>query len=150
MPTHNRLILLVEDDPDDAYLIVRTFGKANPLNKVVVVGDGVLALDFLFAQGAYADRAAATPPALVLLDLKLPRMGGFEVLRAMRENEKTKFIPVVVITSSKEESDSVKSFDLGANRFLQKSANFANFAQAIQTLGLYWLVLEKPEPEAPK
>lgn len=138
-----REILLVEDNPDDEMLTLRAFRHANLLNKVVVVRDGAEALDYLFGTGVYADRDTSIMPQLVLLDLKLPKVDGLEVLRRLRANELTKFLPVVVLTSSDEESDIVESYNLGANSYVRKPVDFAHFGEAVRQLGLYWLVLNQ-------
>lgn len=141
-----KTILLVEDNPDDADLTLRAFKRNGIANDVVVASDGEEALDYLFATGAHADRNPATNPTLVLLDLKLPKVSGLEVLRRMREDERTKRIPVVVLTSSNEERDIITSYDLGANSFVRKPVDFSQFIEAARQLGLYWLVLnEVPE-----
>ena len=137
-------ILLVEDNPRDIELTVRTLKKHNLANKLHVVKDGAEALDFIFATGAYADRKIENAPKVILLDLKLPKVDGLEVLRKIRSDERTKYIPVVVVTSSQEERDIVQSYKLGANSFVTKPVEFENFAQAVAELGLYWLLLNKP------
>jgi len=140
------LLLLVEDNPRDAELTQRALKKSNVRNPIVHVGDGAEALDFLFRQGAYADRAPADMPRLVLLDLKLPKVDGFEVLRALRADERTRLLPVVMLTSSDEEQDVVRSYGLGANSFVRKPVDFAQFVEATRILGLYWLVVNRPPP----
>jgi two-component system response regulator len=142
----NNVILLVEDNPDDAELTLRAFRKSKILNEIVVVSDGVEALDYLFGTGAHAGRNAKSKPEVVLLDLKLPKIGGLEVLRRMRAEEQTRRIPVVVLTSSNEERDILSSYDLGANSFVRKPVDFAQFVEAAQQLGLYWLVRNQPPP----
>lgn len=139
-------ILLVEDNADDEELTLRAFGKGNVKNKVVVVRDGAEALDFLFAQGKYADRDISDRPQVILLDLKLPKIDGLEVLRQIRSRSETKFLPVVILTSSKEEKDVVEGYQLGANSYVCKPVDMTQFAQAIQQLGLYWLVLNEKLP----
>jgi len=139
-------ILLVEDNPDDEALTLRAFKKNNILNEIIVCRDGAEALDFLFAQGKYADRADEPLPQLVLLDLKLPKLDGTEVLRRMRANERTKLLPVVVLTSSKEDRDVIESYQLGANSYVRKPVDFTEFLQAVRALGLFWLVLNVPPP----
>ncbi|MGH7283857.1 MAG: response regulator [Polyangiaceae bacterium] len=136
-------ILLVEDNADDEVLTLRALKKNNILNPVVVAHDGVEALDYLFATGAHAGREASELPQLVLLDLNLPRLGGLDVLRRIRADERTKFISVVVLTSSKEEEDVVRSYSLGANSFVRKPVEFDKFTEAVKTLGLYWLLLNE-------
>lgn len=139
-------ILLVEDNPDDEALTVRAFKKSNLSNDVVVAHDGVEALDYLFARGAFADRNPHELPNLVLLDIKLPKLDGLEVLERIRENELTRMLPVVMLTSSKEQDDLARSYELGANSYIRKPVDFAQFMTAIQQLGLYWLVLNERPP----
>ena len=136
-------ILLVEDNPDDAELTLRAFKKSNLKNEIVVARDGVEALDYLFATGIYAGRDATDQPQLVMLDLNLPKIDGMEVLQAMRADERTKLIPVVVLTSSKEQEDIVKSYRFGANSFVRKPVDFLEFVQAVQQLEMYWVVLNQ-------
>ena len=139
-------ILLVEDNPDDAELALRALQKHNLGNKVHWVKDGVEALDFLFANGPFEERDKAPNPRVVLLDLKLPKVDGLEVLRQVRNNEKTKLIPVVVLTSSKEEQDVVESYRLGVNSYIVKPVNFEKFLETVSELGLYWVLLNEPPP----
>jgi two-component system response regulator len=139
-------ILLVEDNPDDELLTLRSFKKNHIANAVVVARDGVEAVDYLFGSGAYAGRDVSSLPQLVLLDLNLPRMSGLDVLRRIREDERTKFLAVVVLTSSKEEEDIVRSYSLGANSYVRKPVDFAEFNDAVKTLGLFWLLLHQPAP----
>jgi two-component system, response regulator len=139
----DRTILLVEDNPKDEELTLRALRKSNVLNPVVVARDGVEALDYLFARGAHAGREPSVLPQLVLLDLKLPKVDGLEVLKALRGNEFTKLLPVVVLTSSVEEQDLVRSYSLGANSYVRKPVDFSQFMEAVRQLGLYWLVLNK-------
>lgn len=141
-----RNILLVEDNPDDVALTLRALNKNNIANEVVVAKDGVEALDYLFGEGAYAGRDATSIPAVILLDLKLPRIDGLEVLERLRKDERTKFAPVVILTSSKEEQDLVRSYKLGANSYIRKPVDFTRFSEAVRQLGLYWLVLNEPVP----
>ncbi|HVV87289.1 MAG TPA: response regulator [Kofleriaceae bacterium] len=141
-----RTILLVEDNSDDAVLTLRAFKKHNIANEVVHVSDGAEALEYLFATGAHAGRAGQPMPTLVLLDLNLPKVSGLEVLRRLRADPRTRRMPVVVLTSSNEEQDMVASYDLGANSFVRKPVDFAQFVDAAQHLGMYWLVLNQ-QPE---
>ncbi len=136
-------VLLVEDNPRDIELTVRALKKHNLANKLHVIKDGAEALDFVFATGAYANRKIENTPKVILLDLKLPKVDGLEVLRRIRSDERTKYIPVVVVTCSQEERDIVESYKLGANSFVTKPVDFKNFAQAVAELGLYWLLLNK-------
>ena len=136
-------ILLVEDNPDDEILTVRALKKSNILNDIIVVRDGVEALDYLFGAGSYADRDMTVMPQLILLDLKLPKIDGLEVLRRVRGNEKTRLLPVVVLTSSSEEQDMIESYSLGANSYIRKPVDFNRFSEAVKNLGLYWLVLNE-------
>ena len=141
--SRNNLILLVEDNPNDVELTLRAFRKSKVLNEIEVVCDGVEALDYLFSAGAFAGRDSSASPEVVLLDLKLPKIDGLEVLRRMRADERTRRTPVVVLTSSGEEKDIVSSYDLGANSFVRKPVDFNEFLEAAQQLGLYWLVLNQ-------
>jgi two-component system response regulator len=141
-----RTILLVEDNPDDEALTLRALKKHNIKNEVVVVRDGAEALDWLFARGVHAGRDASQLPQVVLLDLKLPKVTGLEVLRAVRDDPRTKRLPVVLLTSSKEEQDVIAGYDLGANSYVRKPVDFGDFAEAIRQLGLYWLVLNETAP----
>lgn len=139
-------ILLVEDNPDDVDLTLRAFRKSNVANEVVVARDGVEALDYLFATGSHADRDADALPQLVLLDLKLPRLDGLQVLERIRGNPKTKLLPVVILTSSTEERDLVSGYALGANSYVRKPVDFQEFVDAVRQLGLYWLLLNQRPP----
>jgi CheY-like chemotaxis protein len=141
-----KIILLVEDNPDDELLAIRALEKNNIMNEVVVARDGAEALDYLFGAGAYAGRDMSVMPQIILLDLKLPKVDGLEVLRRLRNDERTKLLPVVVLTSSKEERDLTESYSLGANSYIRKPVNFAQFTEAIRQLGLYWLVLNESPP----
>ena len=136
-------ILLVEDNADDEMLALRAFSKMNLRNKVIVARDGVEALDYLLATGNHANRTAAQLPALVLLDLKLPRIDGLEVLRRIREHPATHLLPVVILTSSKEEQDLVQGYSLGANSYVRKPVDFTEFVGAVSQLGVYWLLLNE-------
>lgn len=140
------LILLVEDNPDDEALTLRALRKANVRNEVVVAHDGVEALDYLFGTGAYAGRDTRTLPQVVLLDLKLPRLDGLEVLRRLRADDRTRLLPVVILTSSNEEEDRMAGYELGANSYVRKPVDFSHFAEAVRQLGLYWLLLNQPAP----
>lgn len=139
-------ILLVEDNPDDEALTLRALKKSNILNKVVVVRDGVEALEYLHCTGPYAGRDASHQPQVVLLDLNLPRLSGLEVLRRMRTHERTQAVPVVVLTSSKEDEDILASYSLGANSYVRKPVDFGEFAKAVSQLGVYWLLLNEGAP----
>jgi two-component system response regulator len=141
-----RVILLVEDNPSDEELTLRALKKSNILNRVVVVRDGVEALDYLFSRGSHASRPADEIPQVVLLDLKLPKIDGLEVLRAIRADDRTKLLPVVVLTSSIQEQDVVSSYGLGANSYVRKPVDFTQFVEAVRQLGLYWLVINQPLP----
>ena len=143
---NDRVILLVEDNPKDEELTLRAFKKSNILNPVVVARDGVEALDYLFARGGHANREPAALPQLILLDLKLPKVDGLEVLRTLRADERTKLLPVVVLTSSNEEQDLIRSYSLGANSYVRKPVDFAQFLDAVRQLGLYWLILNETAP----
>jgi CheY-like chemotaxis protein len=138
-----KMILLVEDNPNDEALTLRALKKNNIRNVVVVVRDGAEALDWLFARGAHAGRTPDVLPQVVLLDLKLPKVSGLEVLKAVRADPRTKRLPVVLLTSSKEEQDVLAGYDLGANSYVRKPVDFGEFAEAIRQLGLYWLVLNE-------
>ncbi|MBX3064218.1 MAG: response regulator [Anaerolineae bacterium] len=139
-------ILLVEDNSDDEELTLRAFRKSNLTNDVVVTRDGVEALDFLFGTGSHAGRDASDTPSLILLDLKLPKLDGLQVLERIRTNEHTRLLPVVILTSSKEQEDLMRGYSLGANSYIRKPVDFNQFIQAIQQLGLYWLVLNEQPP----
>jgi len=142
----SRTILLVEDNPYDVELTLRAFQASKIKNEIVVVRDGKEALDYLFGTGAYAGRDLRNAPEVVLLDLKLPKVDGLEVLRRMRADARTRLLPVVVLTSSSEEQDVIASYDHGANSFMRKPVDFAQFIEAVKHLGLYWLVLNEPPP----
>ncbi len=136
-------ILLVEDSNDDAELAIHALRREHLANSIFVARDGEEALDFLFCRGAFATRSFERPPKLVLLDLKLPKVGGIEVLAQLKQDPRTKLIPVVVLTSSKEERDLVRSYDLGANSYIQKPVDFENFRATVKTIGLYWMVINQ-------
>ncbi|WP_375473503.1 response regulator [uncultured Nostoc sp.] len=140
------MILLIEDNPDDEALTLRALKKNNILNEVVVARDGVEALDYLFGKGVYADRDMSVMPNLILLDLKLPKMDGLEVLRHLRTDDRTKILPVVILTSSKEEQDLINGYSLRANSYVRKPVDFSQFSEAVRQLGLYWFVLNESPP----
>ena len=142
----HKKLLLVEDNPDDVELTLRVLKKNYILNEVVVAVDGPQALDYLFCTGPYSDRDPLDMPAVILLDLKLPKIDGLEVLRRIRDNEKTKFLPVVVLTSSEEEEALIDSYELGVNSFIRKPMDFAQFTEALQQMALYWVVWNEPPP----
>jgi two-component system response regulator len=144
--TEDKLILLVEDNRDDEELTLRALKKNNIKNEVVVARDGANALDFLFGAGTYAGRDLTVMPQVVLLDLKLPKVDGLEVLRQLRGNERTRFLPVVILTSSNEEQDRLRGYKSGANSYIRKPVDFGKFIEAVKQLGLYWLVLNEPAP----
>lgn len=140
------VILLVEDNPDDEALTLRALKKNNIRNEVVIARDGVEAVDYLFGTGAHAGRDLSTMPQVVLLDLKLPKMDGFEVLERIRSSEATKFLPVVILTTSNEDQDRIRGYGLGANSFVRKPVEFDKFIEAVRQLGLYWLILNESAP----
>jgi len=140
----DKVILLVEDNPDDEALTIRALQQNNILNEVVVARDGVEALDYLFCRGKYADRDPTSLPQVVLLDLKLPRVDGLQVLEQIRADSQTKCLPVVILTSSKEDSDILNGYKLGVNSYVRKPVNFNEFSDAVKQLGLYWLILNEP------
>jgi two-component system response regulator len=142
----NGTILLVEDNPDDEALTLRALKKNNILNEVVVTRDGVEALDYLFGKGAYEGRDPDITPQLVLLDLKLPKVDGLEVLRQVRSDERTRLLPVVILTSSNEQKDVINGYGLGANSYILKPVDFSRFIEAVRQLGLYWLILNEAVP----
>ena len=141
-----KTVLLVEDNPDDVELTLRAFKKNNVANGVVVTRDGAEALDFLFGRGAYEDRDLSVMPVVIFLDLKLPKIDGLEVLRRLRADERTKLLPVVILTSSKEEQDIMSGYSLGANSYVRKPVDFEQFVEAVRQLGLYWLLLNESPP----
>ena len=142
----SKVILLVEDNPDDEALTLRALKKNNIGNDVVIARDGAEALDYLFGAGAYAGRDMSVMPAITLLDLKLPKVDGLEVLRQLRANDRTSLLPVVILTSSKEEQDLLNGYKLGANSYIRKPVDFGQFVEAVRQLGLYWLVLNESPP----
>lgn len=141
-----KTILLVEDNIDDEELTIRALRKNNIINEVVVARDGVEAIDYLFATGAYADRDPWDLPQIILMDLNLPKVNGLQVLRRIREDDRTKFLPVVILTSSREEQDLLRGYQLGANSYIRKPVDFVQFTEAVKQLGLYWLVLNETLP----
>jgi len=141
-----KIILLVEDDPDDVELTIRAFKKNNIRNKVIVAKDGVEAMDYLFGTGTYAERDMKELPVVILLDLKLPKIDGLEVLKNIRQNEFTSLLPVVILTSSTEENDVLNGYKLGANSYIRKPVEFNQFVEAMKYLGLYWLLWNEPPP----
>jgi two-component system response regulator len=147
MGKKEKIILLVEDNPDDELLTILAFKEHNIMNKVVLARDGTEALDYLFATGIYKNRDIHDIPQVVLLDLKLPKIDGLEVLRQIRANDITRLLPVVILTSSKEEADLISSYQLGANSYIRKPVDFEQFSEAIRELGLYWLILNEIPPQ---
>lgn len=143
---NDKIILLVEDNADDEALTLRALKRNNIRNEVVVVRDGAEALDYFFGGGTYAGRDLSIMPGVTLLDLKLPKIDGLEVLRRIRAEERTRLLPVVILTSSKEDQDLVNGYRLGANSYIRKPVDFAQFTEAVRELGLYWLVLNEPPP----
>jgi two-component system, response regulator len=144
---NDKIILLVEDNPDDVTLTERALKKSHILNQLVVARDGAEALDYIFGTGNYSGRDMTTMPEVILLDLKLPKIDGLEVLKKIRSDKRSKLLPVVILTSSKEESDLINGYSLGANSYIRKPVNFNQFAEAIRQLGLYWLVLNEAPPK---
>jgi len=142
----DKIILLIEDNPDDEALTLRALEKNNIKNDVVVARNGAEALDYLFGTGPYAGRDLTVMPQVTLLDLKLPKIDGLEVLRQLRANELTRLLPVVILTSSNEEQDRVNGYGLGANSYVRKPIDFGQFMDAVRELGLYWLILNEPAP----
>ena len=143
----NKSIMLVEDNPDDEALTLRALKRNNIRNEVVIARDGVEALDYLFGTGTHAQRDISVKPVVILLDLKLPKVDGLEVLRRLRADERTRCIPVVVLTSSKEEQDLINSYSFGCNSYIRKPVDFVQVVEAVRQLGLYWLVLNEPPPQ---
>ena len=144
----DQVILLIEDNPNDEALTLRALKKANIMNRVDVARDGAEALDYLFATGTHANRAGAELPEVVLLDLNLPKIGGLDVLKRIRTDERTKLLPVVILTSSKEDKDLLAGYASGANSYVVKPVDFVQFAAAVKQLGLYWLLLNQRAPDA--
>jgi len=144
---NNKIILIVEDNPRDEALTIRALRKSNIVNDVVVARDGVEALEYLFGTGVYSERNLTENPQLVLLDLKLPKVNGLQVLEKIRGEERTKRLPVVIFTSSNEEEDLIRSYNLGANSYVRKPVDFDQFLEATKQLGLYWLVLNEAAPD---
>jgi two-component system response regulator len=142
-----KVILLVEDNPDDEELAILALKKSNILNEIVITHDGEEALDYLFGRGEFEKRDLNNQPQVILLDLKLPKMGGLEVLERLRADPRTHYIPVVVLTSSSEEEDILSSYRLGANSYVRKPVEFHRFADAVQQLGLYWLLINERPPQ---
>ena len=147
MSDSNKVILLVEDNPDDAALTLRAFKRSHVANPIAEVRDGIEALDFLFARGVHSDRVGAPLPTLIILDLKLPKLDGLGVLKAIREDERTRLLPVVILTSSKEEQDLISGYSLGANSYVRKPVDFSEFLEAVKVLGIYWLMMNQSPPE---
>ena len=145
---NSKTILLVEDNPDDEILTLRALEKNNIRNEMAVVRDGAEALDYLFARGIHASRADRALPVVILLDLKLPKIDGFEVLKQIRSDERTRLIPVVILTTSNEDRDRLRGYSLGANSFVRKPVEFDRFIEAVRQLGLYWLLLNEPAPDS--
>jgi two-component system response regulator len=146
MKMTNKIILLVEDNPDDIELTKMAFRDRNITNELVVARDGKEALDWLFGEGEHAGRDTDQMPAVILLDLKLPKIDGLEALKRIRSDLRTQLLPVVILTSSKEETDRINGYKLGANSFVRKPVNFEQFSEAVRQLGLYWLLLNEPPP----
>jgi CheY-like chemotaxis protein len=144
MAARGETILLVEDNPDDVELTLRAFRKNNIANKTVIVRDGAEALDYLFGAGDYADRDINDTPRIILLDLKLPKLNGLQVLERLRADERTKLTPVVILTSSKEEQDLIHGYKSGANSYVRKPVDFNQFVEAVRHIGLYWLLINEP------
>ena len=147
MSDMDKSILLVEDNPDDAALTLRAFKRSHVVNPINVARDGIEALDFLFARGDYSNRSQEALPALIILDLKLPKLDGLGVLQAIREDERTRLLPVVILTSSKEEQDLIAGYSLGANSYVRKPVDFAEFLEAVKVLGIYWLMMNQGPPD---
>ena len=146
MSVRDKIILLVEDNPDDEALAIRALKRTHIRNEIVVAHDGVEALDYLFGTGIYAGRDLCVKPTVILLDLKLPRIDGIEVLRRLREDESTKLLPVVILTTSREEQDLLNSYSLRCNSYIRKPVDFLQFSEAVRQLGMYWLLMNEPPP----
>jgi two-component system response regulator len=144
---HDRVIVLVEDNATDEELTLRAFRKSNIVNRIVVLRDGAEALDYFFQRGAHAARSNNEIAQVVLLDLKLPKINGLDVLRALRADERTRLIPIVILTSSAEEQDLVRGYGLGANSYVRKPVDFSQFVEAVRQLGLYWLAINQSAPQ---
>lgn len=144
--TQKNVLLLVEDNPDDEELTLLAFEQSAIANEVVVAHDGVEALDYLFSTGMYADRNPSLMPALILLDLQLPRINGLEVLQRLRADNRTKLLPVVILTTSNEQQDLINSYSLGCNSYIRKPVDYDQFITAVQQLGMYWLLINEPPP----
>lgn len=144
--TQKSVLMLVEDNPDDEELTLLAFEQNNISNEVVVAHDGVEALDYLFGTGLYTERDMSVMPALILLDLQLPRINGLEVLRRLRADNRTKLIPVVILTTSTEQQDLINSYNLGCNSYIRKPVDYDQFLTAVHQLGMYWLILNEPPP----
>ena len=143
-----KMFLLVEDNPDDEALTMRALKQSKLANEIVITRDGNEALEFLFATGKYAGRDVSHTPAVILLDLKLPKLSGLEVLQQLRGDPRTRLVPVVVLTSSSEDEDMMRSYQLGANSYVRKPVVFGRFADAVSQLGLYWMLLNQPPPNS--
>lgn len=144
---NDKRILLVEDNPDDQALTLRALKQNNIRNEIIIVSDGAEALDYLFGTGAHATRDLSIMPELILLDIRLPKIDGLEVLRRLRANARTQLLPVVILTSSKEEKDIISGYKLGANSYIRKPVDFVQFIEAVKQLGLYWLVINETPPK---
>jgi two-component system, response regulator len=144
--SHEIEILLVDDSPEDVELCVRSLRRSNISNEIHIAEDGVEALDFLFCRGAFKDRTFSNPPKLVLLDLKLPKVDGLEVLKGLRSDPRTRAIPVVILTSSREQRDVIDGYNLGVNAYIQKPVDFEKFAETIREIGMFWVVLNQSPP----
>lgn len=142
----DKLILLVEDNPDDVALTLRALKKNHLSNSIIVASDGLEALDYLFGLGSHAGRDTSIQPALILLDLKLPKLDGFKVLEKLRADQRTRLLPVVIMTSSREQQDLIDGYGLGANSYIRKPVDFEQFVEAVRQLGLYWLLLNETPP----